>query len=238
MRFLVTRPQPDCKATADRLRALGHDAEEWPLLKFRADAPSTFDLSAVGALAFTSRRAVDALIGHSQLCALKELPVFTVGDKTAEACRDLGFKTVQSANSDVRGLAKLILGTRSKFTGDDVLYLAPLDRAGDLAGLLESSSLRCQTVSIYRMDAVDTLPDDVRSAFDQNRYDGVLIFSQRTGKTFTTLLKENGLGHIFSSLPIYAISAQAAESLERFDRIHIADVPREDALIGLVLADC
>ena len=46
------------------------------------------------------------------------------------------------------------------------------------------------------------------------------------------------LGHIFSSLPIYAISEQAAASLERFDRVHIADVPREDALIDLVLADC
>lgn len=238
MHYLVTRPQPDCKATADRLRALGHCADELPLLVFRADPPDTFDLAGVGALAVTSRRSIDALEGHPQLSSLKTLPVFTVGDRTSQACRDLGFKTVHSADSDVAGLGRLIVALQTDFGGRDVLYLAARDRAGDMGGTLETAGLRCRTVPVYDMAKADQLPAGVARGLEQGSYEGVLIFSRRTGETFTSLLKANGLGHIYSSLPVYAISRQAAASLESFDIVHIAEHPKEDALIDLVLADC
>ncbi len=238
MRFLVTRPQPDCKVTADRLRALGHDADEMPLLVFKPETPRVFELSEVRALAFTSRRAIQALEGHPQLSLFTSLPVFTVGDKTAEACRELGFLDVVSANADIHGLAELILASRGEFADGTVLYPAARIRSGDLAEQLDRGGLRCRTVPVYHMLPVDVLPEQIALGFRQEAYDGVLVFSRRTGETLSVLLKANGLGHIFSSLPIYAISTQAAETLESFDHVYISRVPREDALIELVLADC
>ncbi|WP_420413274.1 uroporphyrinogen-III synthase [Roseibium sp.] len=238
MRLLVTRPQPDCKRTADRLRALGHIADELPLLVFKPQPPEKFDLSNVSALAITSRRAVDVLVGHPQFPEMKTLPVFTVGDRTAEACRDVGFASVRSAESDVSGLASLILASKEETSGGAVLYPAAQERAGDLGELLETGGLRCQTVPVYRMEPVQDLPDTIAAALADGNYQGVLIFSRRTGETLTTLLKDNGLGHIFSSLPVYAISGQAAGSLGDFGCLYTAKVPREDALIDLVLANC
>jgi uroporphyrinogen-III synthase len=238
MRFLVTRPQPDCRTTADRLRALGHSADEVPLLEFKPEPPADIDLSKLGAVAITSRRAVDALMGHPQFPSMLSLPVFTVGGKTAAACRAAGFKTVRSAESDVEGLAAVILASREAIAGSSVFYPAARDRAGNLGGRLQAAGISCQTVAVYRMEPADTLPDHIARALEQGMYDGALVFSRRTAETFATLLKANGLGHIFSSLLVYAISRQAAAGLEGFENIHVATAPREDALIDLVLAEC
>lgn len=238
MRLLVTRPQPDCKKTADRLRALGHVVDELPLLAFVPQLPEEFDLAGMTALAITSRRAVDALRNHCQFDQLTSLPVFTVGDRTAEACRDAGFISIQSAGGDVKELSALILSSEDVTSGGEVLYLAAKDRAGDLGRILEDGGVRCQTVPVYRMEPSLELPENIEAQLTAENYDGVLVFSRRTGETLKTLLKANGHSHIFSSLKVYAISRQAAGGLYGFENVSIASVPCEDALIDLVLADC
>ncbi|MGV2978329.1 uroporphyrinogen-III synthase [Roseibium alexandrii] len=237
MRFLVTRPQPDCKRTADRLRALGHEADEMPLLQFCPCPPPSFDLAGVDALAVTSRRAVDAIIHHAQLTQLTSLPAFTVGDKTAAACREAGFEDVRSADSDVAGLANLILSS----AGSDlrkVLYLSAEQRSGDLGGLVEKGGIACQNLPVYRMEPVPDLPKTVFAGLANKDYDGVLVFSRRTGEILATLLTAHLPEHIFSNLPVYAISDQAAAGLEGFGDVYIARAPREDALFDLLLGEC
>jgi len=242
MRFLVTRPQPDCLATANRLRALGQEAVELPLLVFRPGLQSSPDLAGVRALAVTSRRAVDALTqlpgDPALLETLRELPVFAVGDKTADACGKLGFKSVFSAGSDVHGLGDLILSSREKFGGGAVLYLAAEERSGDLCRHLQDGGVACRTVPVYRMDPVKELPERIAASLSDGAFDGVLVFSRRTGEVFQDLLRAHKLGHLFSNLPVYVISMQAAEGLEGFEIVHVAEAPREDALIDLVLAEC
>ncbi|WP_008192483.1 uroporphyrinogen-III synthase [Roseibium alexandrii] len=237
MRFLVTRPRPDCKRTADRLRALGHEADEMPLLHFRPCPPPSFDLSSIDALALTSRRAVDAITHHAQLTQLTSLPAFTVGDKTASACREAGFEDVRSADSDVAGLASLILSS----AGSDlckVLYLSAEQRSGDLGRLLEKGGVTCRTLPVYRMEPVQDLPKTVFARLANGDYAGVLVFSRRTGETLARLFAAHLPEHIFSDLPVYAISGQAAEGLQGFNDVHIASAPREDALFDLLLAEC
>lgn len=237
MRFLVTRPQPDCKRTADRLRALGHEADEMPLLHFCPCPPPCFDLSSIDALAVTSRRAVDAIVHHTQLTQLTSLPAFTVGDKTAAACRTAGFEDVRSADSDVAGLANLILS----LAGSDlrkVLYLSAEQRSGDLGGLVEKGGITCQTLPVYRMEPVHELSKAVLARLENADYAGVLVFSRRTGETLATLLSGSLPGHNFSDLPVYAISDQAAAGLEGFGDVYIARAPREDALFDLLLGEC
>ena len=143
MRFLVTRPQPDCRSTADKLRAAGHVADEAPVLLFRPDPPEKFDLSQVSALALTSRRAVDVLAAHSQVQDLRKLPVFTVGDKTAAACRRAGFSEVLSAAGDVSALTQLILRHRDRLDGGTVLYPVAQERSGSLESDLVQNGVSC-----------------------------------------------------------------------------------------------
>ncbi|MES0812919.1 uroporphyrinogen-III synthase [Roseibium sp. SCPC15] len=238
MRFLVTRPQPDCRSTADKLRAAGHVADEAPVLVFRPDPPDKFDLSQVSALALTSRRAVDVLTAHSQVQDLRKLPVFTVGDKTAAACRQAGFSEVLSAAGDVSALTQLILERRDKLDGGTVLYPVAQERTGSLESDLGQNGVSCNAPVVYRMDQAEELPSGVINVLRSNSYDGALVFSKRTAATFFQLLKSHRLDHIFSSLTIYCISRQAAEPLSDYMKVHVADAPCEKSLLDLTLAEC
>jgi uroporphyrinogen-III synthase len=238
MRFLVTRPQPECRQTADILRAAGHVADELPLLVMHAQMPERFDLSDVSAVAFTSRRAVALITEHQQFSDLKQLPVFTVGSATAKVCEEAGFQSIKFAEEGVASLGQLILDSQNGLEPGSVLYPAAQERAGDLEGILDARNVSCRLVVIYGMDRLDVLPDEITHTLDVKAYDGVLIFSKRTAETLVSLIKKNGLEHIFSDLSVYAISRQAAEPLSRFMKVRVADMPCQSALLDLVLADC
>ena len=98
-RVWVTRAQPGADRTADRLLALGYVPVVLPLLALEAIFQPNPDLSDVWALAFTSRNAVTAF---APLTPDRALPVFAVGDATAEAARAAGFADVRSAAATSR----------------------------------------------------------------------------------------------------------------------------------------
>ncbi|CTQ56612.1 uroporphyrinogen-III synthase [Roseibium album] len=238
MRFLVTRPQPECRQTADFLRAAGHVADELPLLVMHAQMPERFDLSDVSAVAFTSRRAVALTTEHQQFSDLKQLPVFAVGSATAKVCEEAGFQSIKFAEDGVASLGQLILDSQEGLAPGCVLYPAAQERAGDLEGILEVGNVQCRPVITYRMDRLGVLPDEIARALDAKAIDGALIFSKRTADTLVSLIKKTGLEHIFSDLSVYAISRQAAEPLSMYMKVRVADMPCQSALLDLVLADC
>ena len=238
MRFLVTRPQPDCRRTAERLRSLGHVADEAPVLKTVEVPSADIGSSGVSALAFSSRRAVSLLSAHGQMEDLRQLPVFTVGDASALACREAGFKQVLSASGDIGALAQLILDNRSSLSPGEVLYPAAQDRAGDLEGRLAAGGISCRTVVLYRMEPAQSLSSAVVENLKGGAFDGVLIYSKRTAEAFRALVRNHGLDHIFSSLPVYALSPQSAEPLSEVSHVRVAAAPNESALLDLALTQC
>jgi len=82
-------------------------------------------LTGIAALAFTSRNGVAAFAALSDD---RSLPVFTVGDATAEAARTAGFAAVRSAAGALEDLARLLAEAAPG------LVLAPgaLEPSGDL----------------------------------------------------------------------------------------------------------
>ncbi|PXA92809.1 uroporphyrinogen-III synthase, partial [Caulobacter sp. D5] len=96
-RVWITRARPGAEATAARLSALGFTPLIDPLLEVR-DLPWTANLAGVGALAFTSRNGVAAF---ARISGERGLPVFAVGDATAEVAAEAGFTRIESAQGDV-----------------------------------------------------------------------------------------------------------------------------------------
>ncbi len=80
----ITRAEPGAAATAERVRALGHEAVVAPLLAIQPLVDARVDLTDVGALAFTSANGVRAFAEKS---AERSLKVFAVGLATAKAAR-------------------------------------------------------------------------------------------------------------------------------------------------------
>ena len=134
MRVLVTRPLPAAERTAAALRARGHQPILCPVLCL-ADLPADIDPTAFAAIAVTSANAVDALSRYPAIAALTDLPLYAVGDKSAQRARAAGFKKVQSAAGSVDDLCRLIAASWDAAAGE-LLYAAARDRAGDLEGCL------------------------------------------------------------------------------------------------------
>lgn len=235
MRLLVTRPEPDCRKTAERIRALGAEAVEAPMLMLGSLLPERFDLAGVDGLAVTSARVAGFLEGHAQIPELVKLPVFCVGDRTAAAMKNAGFENVRSANGDVSALAELIAVEQPE---GKLLYPCAKDRAGDLEGDLAKKGISCTPVIIYVMDPVTVLPPFVLKDLRDKSINGVLIYSKRTAQTFLEAMKAAGALGLLKDQKIFAISPQAAEPIAGYACVQTAEHPSEETLLTLALNPC
>jgi uroporphyrinogen-III synthase len=235
LRLLVTRPQPECRKTAERIRALGGEAIEAPMLETRASAPLRFDLTGVTGLAVTSSRVAGILKDHVQLADLRTLPVFAVGRRTAEAMTSAGFENVVSADGDVLVLADLIAARQPE---GHLLYPCARDRAGDLEGDLASRGLHGDPVIVYETNPVGQMPAAVLDSLRDGAVGGVLIYSRRSAEAFLSALETADSIGLLEKIRTFAISPQAGEPLADYTCVETAAHPSEDALLTLALNSC
>lgn len=224
MRVWVTRTRPGAEATADRLRALGHEPLVAPVLEVRLLDGAGMDLAGVGALAFTS---VHAVAAFAALTPLRDPPVFAVGETTAAAATAAGFVRVDSADGDVEALARLIIAARP----ESILHPAALEPAGDLVATLSDAGIAARRIALYETVAVAALPPVVEAALADGGLDAVLAHSPKAAGAVARLLAGRPLG----ALDAFALSAACAAPLAAcgFRRLGVAAAPNEAALLAL-----
>lgn len=208
----VTRPQPQADGTAALLRAAGYRVTLAPLLVLErlGDGGSA---TGFAALAFTSRTAPMLLASRGDL---HRLPVFAVGDATAEEARRAGFADVTSAGGTADDLLALV---RRAATGR-VLHLAGEEQRGDLVERLGTAGIAAERRAIYRMVEAAALPGAVA--------DAVLLYSPRSARIFASL----AAGTAWEGVPCVAISAAAAEAVRLRHPVRVAREPTEPAMLA------
>jgi uroporphyrinogen-III synthase len=231
VRLLLTRPATDAARTAAALRARGHEPVLLPLLDIEMLSDAELGAGPWTAILVTSTNAVRAIARHKRHDELRGVTVFTVGERSAQAMRDVGFADVVSARGDVTDLAKLVVARIKSPTR--LLYLAGEERSGDLAGLLRARNLAVDTALVYR--AVINKTPRAAAAFAAN-IDGVLHFSRRSAEAYLAAAGDAGLLESALKNPIhFCLSARVAEPLRLAGaaRLHIAARADEAALLEL-----
>jgi uroporphyrinogen-III synthase len=234
MRLLVTRPEPDAERTAAALRERGHFVFVAPLLSIEAVDNAEIGPGPFTAILVTSANAAPAIVRHPRFTQFRALPVFAVGDRSAEAMRVVGFGDVTSANGDVGDLARLVAERFKR--GASLLYLAGADRSGDLVGALSGRGLAVRSIVIYRAVAATALPPAVVVAISDG-LDGVLHFSRRSAAAYVTAAYAAGLDETALKNPVhFCLSVQVAEPLTQAAAtdLRVAPEPTEAALLALV----
>lgn len=212
MRVWVTRAQPGARRTAERLTALGVTPIVLPLLAIHP-LDVTLDLTGVEALAFTS---INGVTAFAALSPDRALPVFSVGDATAQAAHDAGFTTIQSANGDLAALAALI---RAEASGLSILHPCAAEPAGDLAAAIGSAAtIRAIPVYGARETGTPAPPE----------WDAVLIHSPRAARALVAAHPDTAA----RTAIVISIAAAAPLSPLDFADIRIADSPTETALLA------
>lgn len=180
----ITRAQPGASATAERIRARGHEPIVVPLLEVRPLRDVHVDLTGVVALAFTSANGVRAF---ASLSSERAIQVFTVGAATAQAAREAGFNKVLSADGDVAQLGDRIAARRREIKGV-VLHPGAAEPAGDLAGALQAKGLEARALPIYDTTPTTLSPEDLLAV---TAVDTVLLHSPKAAKLLAGLLKND-----------------------------------------------
>jgi uroporphyrinogen-III synthase len=234
MRILVTRPEPDGERTAQKLRVRGCDVLLGPVLRIKHIDQADLGAGPWDAVAMTSANAAHALERHARRLEMTRLPALTVGRRTAEAARAMGFTDIASADGSEQALAHLIGARLAR--GNKILYLAGEDRAGDLATAVAPHGVRVEIVVVYRAVAADRLPDAAVAALRAGEVNGVLHFSRRSAVIYLDCAKAAGV--LDSALrPFhYCLSQAVAEPLVAAgaSRVMAAQSPEENALLDLV----
>lgn len=240
MAVLITRPAPDHITTASTLRGKGFDVLLAPMLRFEPiafepDADTHFD-----AVLVTSVNALRALAETSARQRWLTTPLYAVGERTAQAARDLGFASVMAANGDGASLRDLVVAQmRAKSVKKSalkksarLLYLAAADRAVNLDDELSPFGFEVVTVTTYRMIATPDLPADVCDAFTAGRIDAVLHYSGRSAHSFVAAARAAGLEIMALAVPHCCISGNVAAVLREAGatQVAVAAAPDEDAL--------
>ena len=213
MRLLILRPEPGASATADKARTLGLDAVAAPLfeieaVEWRAPEPAGFD-----GLLLTSANGVR--LGGEQLEILRGLPVYAVGDATAEAARHEGFDIAAVGDS---GIERLLDSIDPDLR---LLHLCGADRRDPA-----SSRQRIAQIVIYRSKAIDPPDLPIEDAV-------ALIHSPRAGRRFAELASNR------ATITIAAISHAAAEAVgHNWKSVAVAQQPTDDALLALAARLC
>jgi uroporphyrinogen-III synthase len=222
MRVAITRAEPEASRTAARVRARGAEAIVAPLLTV---VPCGYDTNTEGAQAilFTSTNGVRAF---PDARGARDRIVLTVGDATAEAAREAGFRHVRSADGDVSALAALAKATLDPAKGK-LIHIAGDHVAGDLGGELRAAGFSVERRLAYASVAASVLPEALRGPLDI-----VLFHSARAAETFVALGAPNA-----ARLTAGCLSAAIAEAAAQtsWNRIVISPQPREDDLLAATL---
>ena len=213
-RLLVLRPQPGASATVDRARRLGLDAVAVPLFEVEPVDWQAPDPADVDALLLTSANALRH--GGTQLERLLGLPVYAVGEATAQAAREAGFGI---AATGAGGVDELLASIEPDLR---LLHLCGVDRIAP-AGAPQ----RITPFAVYRANAIAAphLADADGSV--------ALVHSPRAGRRLAELVRDRG------NIALAALSAAAAEAAGTgWERVEAAPEPSDDALLALAARLC
>ena len=230
MRVVVTRPQSDGERTAAALRARGHDVLVAPLMRVE---PVAADLGGRwGAIIVTSANAPNAIADNSARNSFNMLPLFAVGQRSAEAARHAGFTNITSAGGDVHDLVRTLV-VRQADAKAPLLYLAGEDRAADLLVELSTRGIAAEMRIVYRAVTAQ-FPPALIEALKAGEVDAVMHFSRRSADNYVAGAKTADVARVALAVRHFCLSAQVAEPLVGAGNIVVAARPDEAALFELL----
>lgn len=219
--LLLLRPQPGNDASAERARALGIGVVQLPLFEIvpldKGPAPDgPFD-----ALLVTSPNG--ARYGAETIARFADLPIYTVGETSAQAVREHGGKDVRMGGGDAARTIPIIVAEGVK----SVLHICGEEvRPFDTLGLTVTRHI------VYGSDARDmrpftkmmvTMPPSV-----------IAIHSPAAGRRLNALMPPSCRNHM-----VLGLSEAAAEAAGKgWRKVHVSPTPDDSALLRIASTLC
>lgn len=254
MRYLITRPNPDATIMANRLRVRGHEVVVSPLVKIRYEEGFLPDPGMLDGIIVTSRNALHGLerrdryaqqmAGPSsfsggakhRLHHFTNLPIYTVGEATAELARKLGFRAVYQGRGRARDLVSLINSRLGNKPNATLYHPCGRHKAYNLAERLADHGIAVIEAVVYETLEAGGFSQAAETGLTNGKLDAVILMSPRTAEIFACLLRQKGLEKNVDHLYCLCLSDKVAEAVKDiafYDRL-IAQDPNLDGMYRLV----
>ncbi len=193
---------------------MGLEAVAVPLFTIEPVEWKAPDAASFDGLLLTSANA--ARSGGEALRSLRQLPVYAVGEATAEAAREAGFNIAASSDA---GVDRLLGSIEPDLK---LLHLCGAERREP-----DGANQEITRVTVYR--ATPIAAPDLSEAVGNV----ALIHSPRAGQRFAELVSDR------NSIGIAAISKAAADAVgDGWHSLETAALPTDDALLALAASLC
>ena len=190
---LITRPEIDAKSTAIAVQEKGYEVFCQSFLEVIYHDDLISDLEKYSALIFTSINGVRAYVQNIQN---RDLPVFTVGDRTQAEVRQAGFKQVKSASGNVDNLIKLLSEEASK---KPYLYV----RGEYVTRAIKEAlpNVRIEEKILYHTEIKEEIDTECVDLIRGGGFSDALFFSKRTAQAFViTITHDHFLKALYIAL--------------------------------------
>lgn len=207
--ILITRAQPEAGEFAAACEAAGYDTVVESVLTYEPIPFEAPDLKTFKAVVFTSARGVRAFAPH---CNDMTKAVYCVGDNTAEAARDAGFKVVHSAQGGGEELAELLASQRIA----PILYPRAEEVAFPLMTTLVAQNIQCVEVIVYKTVAGNKMRTECAALLQGRAIEAVTFFSKRTAEVFLNLASDNGLTDSLADIKALCIGPKVLDYVQTY----------------------
>lgn len=231
MRVLVARKRESSRAIAERLTQLGHEGLYAPMLIIDSVKTESALPPNTQAVLVTSANAIRHMPSE---CRVPSLRVLAVGDATAQAAREAGFRNVDSAQGAARDL-EVFARSRLIPAEGSLLYLRGHDVRANLAEDLASAGFVVEERVVYRAVPVQCLPAGVAANIENGRINVALLLSRRSAEVFAGFITPS-LGKGLANIRALTLAPSVAEPLAGlgFGSVECAGQPNIDSLLAML----
>lgn len=229
-RVMVTRPEPGASRTARALQAAGYEPVIVPLTEIVAlpvDPAAVDRATGADLVLATSMNAIRHAPG-ALLAALRDRPLWAVGDATAQAAQETGFGDVRSVDGDAATLAETVLERTP--ASARLAYLCGAVRLSALEDALATNGRDVIPIETYTAKKVSHMTDKWRDVAATGPIDAVLLHSAVSAQCLAEATEPQDI----ENAVIIAMSERVAAALPDHERQRavVARRPRDDAMLA------
>lgn len=236
MLVLVLRPQDAAARTAVALSAMGHEVVISPVLEV-VSTGAAWPAGVIDAVIAASARAFEYLYLSEEFPppeTRRLLPLFLVGEKTADTAKAYGFTRLAQVAADAKSLAPQII-ERVQPTAR-ALYLAGHERKSLIEDVCDAAGITLEVIETYTTQSAPYLSEYATHLLASGAIGAALHYSRRSAEIFLKLAADAAV--YISPLLHVAISDDAATPLREalLPHIAVAATPDEPAMLALLAA--
>jgi len=228
LNVLLIRPLEDALPMATILKSKNIEFSHYPL--FTPYVLPIPPLDNPQALIITSKNAIRALDEYEDL---KKIPLYAVGDKTAELAKKTGFSNIFSAAGTSQELIKLILKTGQRDKGI-LWHLSGETIRGNIVESLNFAGFEAKRQIVYRIEDIVTLPSSLLTELNNHFISHVIFCSPRTTTVFVSLLKNKKLEKIACKITALCLSQDIGKQASdlKWKKLWISPKPNLNVLMS------